>query len=73
MVGTTLILFEGLPPLSLVTVAIGRTKTACGIAKAVGTAGVDEALAVDGMVGAIGIVAASDGGINLVRAYLSSS
>ena len=62
MVGTTLILFEGLPPLSLVRVAVGRTKTACGTAKAVGTTGVDEALAVVGMVGAIGIVAAGDGG-----------
>ena len=73
MVGTTLILFEGLPPLSLVRVAVGRTKTACGIVKAVGKAGVDEALAVDGMVGAIGIVAAGDVGVNPVRACLNSS
>ena len=73
MVGTTLILFEGLPPLSLVRVVVGRTKIAFGTAKAVGTAGVDEALAVDGMVGAIGIVAASDVGVNPVRVCLNSS
>ena len=34
---------------------------------------VDEALAVDGMVGAIGIATAGGGGINPVRACLSSS
>ena len=68
MVGTTLILFEGLPLLSLVRVAVGRTKSVCGTAKVVGTVS-----AVDGMVGAIGIVAAGDGAINPVRAYLSSS
>ena len=58
MVGTTLILFEGLPLLSLVRVAVGRTKTACGTAKVVGTVVVGEILAAEGMVGAIGIAAA---------------
>ena len=58
MVGTTLILFEGLPLLSLVRVAVGRTKTACGTAKALGTVAVGETLVVDRMVGAIGIAAA---------------
>ena len=73
MVGITLILFEGLPLLSLVRVAVGRTKTTCGTAKAVGTVAVGETLAADGMVGAIGIAATSGGGINPVRACLSSS
>ena len=73
MVGTTLILFEGLPLLSLVRVAVGRTKTACGTSKAIGTVAVGEILAVDRMVGAIGIAATGGSGINPVRAYLSSS
>ena len=71
MVGTTLILFEGLPLLSLVRVAVGRTKIACGTAKAVGIVTVGETLAADGMVGAIGIAVTGGGGINPVRACLS--
>ena len=58
MVGITLILFEGLPLLSLVRVAVGRTKIACGIAKVAGIVGVGEASVTDGMVGAIGMVVA---------------
>ena len=72
MVGTTLILFEGLPLLSSVRVVICRTITACGIAKAVKTVAVGGASAADGIIGAIGIAAVGVGGINPVRARLSS-
>ena len=61
-VGTTLILFEGLP------LEISRTITVGGIAVAVGGAS-----AVDGIIGAIGIAAAGGSCINPVRACLSSS
>ena len=73
MVGTTLILFEGFPLLSLVRMAVGRTITVGGIIMAIGTVAAGRASAVDRIVGAIGIEAAGGGGINPARACLGSS
>ena len=53
--GTTLTIFEGLPLLSSVRMAVGRTIIAGGIVMAIGTVAVGRASAVDRIVGAIGI------------------
>ena len=73
MVGTTLILFEGLPLLLSVRVVVDRIITVYGIAMIVGIVAAGGASKVDRIVGAIGIAAAGGGDINLVRACLSSS
>ena len=54
MVGTTLTLFEGLPLLSSVRMAVGRTITICGIAMAVGIVAVGGASTVYRIIRAIG-------------------
>ena len=73
MVGTTLILFNGFPLLSSVRMAVGRIITVGGIAMVVGTVAAGVVSTVDGIIGAIGIAAAGVGGINPIRACLSSS
>ena len=73
MVGTTLILFEGLPLLSSVRMAVGRTIAVGGKAMAIGTVAAGGASAVYGIIRTISIAATGGGGINPVRAYLSLS